>query len=235
MLNLVKKIKNTKNQLDFAMAFFSLVGHPTDIMRVHKLREQVDKNVKATEILPILLQNPALRQMVDEHYLAPAYKIAELANYAPGTLGYAYYRHITDNRFDKVFYPDKPVGDDFSYINKRLNETHDILHVVTGYSASLEDEMGLQGFYGTQLLSFFQVMLVGAAALHAALLNQSLIKPMMQAVEVGWGMGKAAKPILNVRWEEMWARPLDDIRREYNIKPYKSLYDFGERHLKSVL
>jgi ubiquinone biosynthesis protein Coq4 len=239
MLKLFNKIKTTKNQLGFLKAFFHLVANPNDTIRVYKLQDQLDKNVDPKEVEKVFLEVEIYRQMVEDHYLAPDYKIDDLAKCAPGTLGYAYYRHMKDNGFDKDFYPAKKVVDVYTYVGQRLNETHDLWHVLTGYSPSLEDEIGLQGFYAAQLESPFQMMIIGAGLLHAALINRNMIRPMMEAIEAGWKNGKVAKYLAVPHWEEMWDRSLEDIRREFNIKPYKTLYDFApqanaERELAHV-
>jgi len=35
-----------------------------------------------------------------------------------------------------------------------------------------------------------------------------------------YARGKAAKPLIGVRWENYWELPLDDVRAEFDILPW---------------
>jgi ubiquinone biosynthesis protein Coq4 len=229
-----QQAKTLRQQLGFAQAFFRLINDPNNTMLVFELQEHLLKasTPQDTEkVVEMFKQDPVLGAMLEDRYLAPDYKITDLANSQLGTLGYAYYRHMHDNGFTPDFFPPVKPVDELTYFELRMRQTHDIWHVVTGFSPSVEDEVGLQAFYAAQLKSPFNMVLIAAGVLHAAIRNQQLTVPIMEAIRLGWENGKAARPIAAVKWEEMWERPLEEIRREYNVKPARALYDFAPQPL----
>jgi ubiquinone biosynthesis protein COQ4 len=225
-----KKIKALKEQLTFAIRFLKLAENPNDTPRVFKLQEFLYKGLTPSQVAEEVgkLRNiPVFKQLLDERYIAPKYKVADLAKYAPGTLGYAYYRHMHDNNFTPDFFPPFDPKNDFSYIDLRFKQTHDLWHVVTGFGVSIEEEVGLQGFYYAQMPDVISLSLLSAGLLHALPKYQTMGVDMLERIVKGWTAGKFAKMIAAVKWEEMWNRSLDDIRKEYNIIPVSDRYDFG--------
>jgi ubiquinone biosynthesis protein Coq4 len=165
--------------------------------------------------------------MMQEKYLAAHYVTDDLAQYAPGSLGYAYYRHLHDNGFDPNFVPIQKVTDDFSYFIRRMGQLHDIWHVITGFDTSIPGELGLQGFVAALVPDQqFPVSLISSGLVHTVMHNPALATPALEAIAQGWLNGQKAQPLLGVKWEEMWERPLDELRQEFNIIPYSTHYDF---------
>ena len=39
----------------------------------------------------------------------------------------------------------------------------------------------------------------------------------MDAIAEGWTLGRRARPLMAVRWEDFWARPLSELRAEYEL------------------
>jgi ubiquinone biosynthesis protein Coq4 len=39
----------------------------------------------------------------------------------------------------------------------------------------------------------------------------------MDAITDGWALGRKAKPLLAVRWEEHWEQPLAELRKAYDL------------------
>jgi ubiquinone biosynthesis protein Coq4 len=225
-----QQVKTVQQQIGFAQAFFKLVGDPNNTMLVFELEDKMTGTSNPEEIEKVVnqfKQIPELGSMFEERYLAPDYKIEDLADSKPGTLGYAYYRHMHDNGFSQDFFPEVKPVDDLSFFELRMRQTHDIWHVVTGFSPSIEDEVGLQAFYAAQMNSPFNMTLVAAGMLHGAIRNPKLYRPIMEATILGWEMGKAAKLLAPRKWEQMWDRSLEEIRRELNVKPARTLYDFS--------
>ncbi len=231
MMNLISKAKETKGKIQFVQAYFKLAANPNDTVLVFKLQERLFNSISPrarAEALEFISQTPAIKQALDEQYLAPSYKVEDLANCEPGTLGYAYYRHMHDNGFTPDFFPQVPQIDKLAYFELRMRQTHDIWHVLTGFGPSIEDEVGLQSFYAAQMPGpAFNAILVSAGLMHGVMHNMPLIKPIVNSISKGWQQGQAAKHIQAAKWEEMWNKSLDEIRQEYNIVPVSNRYDFA--------
>jgi ubiquinone biosynthesis protein Coq4 len=219
-----------KGRLDFVKAYFDGANNPQDTNTVFRLSDSLSANLNSEQRLKIgemLNQNPLSSQMMQEKYLAPRYNTEDLAHYAPGTLGYAYYRHLHDNGYDPNFVPVLKVTDDFSYFLRRLGQLHDIWHVVTGFDTSIPGEIGLQAFVAAILPDQqFPISIISGGFLHSVMHNPSLSTPLLDATTQGWQNGQKARPFLAVKWEELWDRSLDELRQEYNIIPFSTLFDF---------
>lgn len=208
--------------LQFLKGYWDLINAgPQDTAQVFKLgkiMKQMMRDEGAVAIQAYVGSQPILQQMVTEHYLAPKYSIEDLAKYEPGTLGYAYYRHMTDNKLDLDFYPKIEIKDDLDYIDLRITETHDIWHVLTGYDIDTIGEIGLQAFYlGQTDDDSFAMTLISATCLYSVIKEPRIMGNLAQVIGEGYALGKAAKSFYPVKWEEMWARPLADIRTDFNI------------------
>ncbi|HEX2915294.1 MAG TPA: Coq4 family protein [Chloroflexia bacterium] len=214
------------NRLAFLKAFISLSDDPDDTIRVFKL-ETAGARLAGPEgdakVLAYMKKYPGAVEMINQRYLAPAYKVEDLKDYASGTLGHAYYRHMNDNGFSPDFFPPIEPADELSYSRLRLRQTHDIWHVVTGYGVDLPGELALQAFYLGQYPMVFPALLVSSVVLHVATRKPRELTRIFDGLTEGWQRGKAAKSLWPVRWEEMWDRSLEDIRAEYNLTPAKAL------------
>lgn len=220
------KPKMMVKQLQFVRAFMSLAADPNNTERVFGMEETLVRlgGHKGHEIfMASLLRYSGAVEMIEGRYLAPDYKVEDLKDSTPGTLGYAYYRHMTDNGFTPNFFPPlKPVNDE-NYAKLRLRQTHDIWHVVTGYGVDIPGEIALQGFYLGQNPMIFPALLVSAGILHVATRQPKLLEPLLVGFVDGWQRGRAARSFWPAHWEEMWHQPLEEVRAEYGITPARSL------------
>lgn len=115
---------------------------------------------------------------------------------------------------DIDFYPVPKGSDNFTYLSHRIRQTHDIWHVLTGYTTSVSDELALQAFSLAQLHSAVSAILVGAAFVKTSFEFPERIPDLMQTIFAGWQLGLKARPLLGQNWEERWDEPLDHLRRE---------------------
>jgi ubiquinone biosynthesis protein COQ4 len=228
MKQLVKKVKTTQKGLNFMFRFFQLTQDPNDTLRVFKMLDAMMALAKENGVEPVqrIRQQPGIEEMLASRYVAPSYKVDDLGKYPVGSLGYAYYRHMHDNGFTPDFFPTLPPNTDQNYFALRMRQTHDIWHVVAGVGTDVVGEIALQAFYAGQLASPASASIISSGILYTVR-NNELYRPMMDGLTAGYECGKNAGKIAAARWEEMWERPLADIRREYNIVPVTAIYDFS--------
>ncbi len=62
-----------------------------------------------------------------------------------GTLGHEFARYFRDNKISP-FETTLEIKSDIDFISKRYRETHDLLHVLTGYATDVMGEMELQAY-----------------------------------------------------------------------------------------
>jgi ubiquinone biosynthesis protein Coq4 len=217
----------------FIKAFFRLALNPNDTGRVFAVSEKLLKLTNMTtpekkEVVfkKLIADKPSIQKMIQQRYLAPAYKVEDLAGCPVGSLGYAYYRHMHDNGFEPDFFPPTNPNEDIGYFLLRMRQSHDIWHVVTGFSPSWDDELGLQAFGAAQGRIPFQTMIVAGGILHGIIFPHRFVK-MLKAIKKGTKAGKTARPLHAAKWESDWNRPLAEVRREYNLTPVSTVYDFA--------
>jgi len=90
-----------------------------------------------------------VRAMADKPRVG-SFDMAALGKLPPGTLGRAFADHMRDNKLDPSALPSLPSGTELEFFRAHLYETHDIFHVVTGFSTDVAGELGLQAFYLAQ-------------------------------------------------------------------------------------
>lgn len=116
-----------------------------------------------------------------------------------GTLGYEVASFIDRNGFDPL--------DSGDWIQR----THDVWHVLTGLSPSLQDELTLQAFTRAQVFRPSSAIFV-----LAGLLTRNC---QLEDVSRGLQQGKMAAKLLNWDIESDWEKPLDEVRQKLGIQP----------------
>lgn len=143
-----------------------------------------------------------------------------LLTHAPRSLGHEFARHMKAANLDPAAIPTLEANDAGEYVFAHYYETHDIWHVLTGFTTDKAGELGLQAFYLGQ---------GGPARLSAMILSAGFLELLLKADE--WGdrearlfqiargyvMGKHAKPLFGVRWSDLWDVPLVEIRKRFGI------------------
>jgi ubiquinone biosynthesis protein COQ4 len=129
------------------------------------------------------------------------------------TLGGAYVRYLDENKLDPdLFKPPPGLPEVPRWIVTRIRQTHDVWHALTGYGPDVPGELALQGFTYGQLG-------MPSALLVSTLGTLTRAPRSMGAVLRGYRRGKRAAFLPVVRFESMWSRPLEDVRRELHILP----------------
>jgi ubiquinone biosynthesis protein COQ4 len=135
------------------------------------------------------------------------------------TLGYLYADHMLQNGLTPLSF-NKIVDNSADFLNAHIAQTHDIWHVVTGANTDKQGEVKLEAFCVAQL---------NPDRLFIALLAKNLLKTAMDEIELceqimdglvqGWMMGKRAKPLFGIQWNQFWTTSLADVRSSLLITP----------------
>jgi ubiquinone biosynthesis protein COQ4 len=143
--------------------------------------------------------------------------LSELAALPANTLGRVYADHMIANALDPATMPTRATRTPREYIVPHLYETHDIWHVVTGFGTDVPGELGLQGFYTAQSPSKGPMAILTAGMLNTLIYQIEKKDERIQAVAQGWVLGRRAKPLFGVRWNELWNEPIDAVRARFSI------------------
>ena len=170
------------------------------------------------------LANPLAKEMLKDRYLSPIPDLEVLATLPEGALGRAFETYLTENGLDPKLLREsafieahKKRGDDVGYLAERGFQLHDMFHVLTGYDTSPLGEVRVVSFTVAQTPAPYPALIIASRPLQAALYKPQLLPPIMDAIAEGWTLGRRAKLLMAVHWEDFWQRSLAEIREEYDL------------------
>jgi ubiquinone biosynthesis protein Coq4 len=164
-----------------------------------------------------LLSNSQFKALVDEGWRPDPIDLQKLQTLPEGSLGRCYANQLISLGItpDTLIDP-SPVTNANEFVIHRLKETHDIVHVLTGFGIDGISEIGLQGFNLAQNRSPLAVMLIFGSML-SSLQNDEPLEPLLRALAHGFQMGLDAELVVSRKLEEGWDRPLKDWRKELKL------------------
>jgi ubiquinone biosynthesis protein COQ4 len=145
-----------------------------------------------------------------------------LAALPPGTLGRSYHEFMMAENLTaqglveaSQIRESLPAGDEMTLFRERSRETHDLLHVVTGYG---RDPLGegcvlAFSFAQTGLKGYAMIAVVVAQRLSRRLRGQ----PVRRAVLESYRHGRRARWLYGADWESLLAEPVEAIKTRYRI------------------
>jgi ubiquinone biosynthesis protein Coq4 len=201
-----------------AMGLYGLIQDARDLESVFEINDGLRNSEAMKASVDYLKSNPDMAQLMEERYIAPAPDMEYLSKLPTNTLGYSYASSLIAAGFDPKFYREITPADDIDYIRLRVRQTHDIWHIVTGFSTDEIGEIGLQSF-GFSQMHYPSAVFILVASLIKGIKNPSALDPVMQIIYQGYELGKNAKPFLAFKWEQHWERELEDLRKEMNVQP----------------
>jgi ubiquinone biosynthesis protein COQ4 len=169
-------------------------------------------------------QNPAAEQMLADRYLSPSPDVEALRNLPEGTLGRAFARYLDDNELDanllreSAFIPaHRARGEDVGHLAERGFQLHDLFHVLTGFDTTPLGEVRVVSFTVAQTPAPYPAMIIASRPLQMVLYQPELLPPVMDAITEGWALGRRAKCLLGVQWEDHWGDSLLELRQEHQL------------------
>jgi ubiquinone biosynthesis protein Coq4 len=211
-----------KNNLRSLYAAYRLAKDPEHTKYVFMIGDAQD-NIAESERRLGQIADPfragPLEAMWQTRFRAERYDIDALMQLPGDTLGGAYARHMKANGLRPDYYDDDVVPRHrWHYLRLRIRQTHDIWHVLTGFTPDEFGEVGIQGFYAAQFANG-QAAIIAAAAILKSVLRGRFgdLERHLEAFCEGYHGGKHAESLLAVKWEELWGENLEELRRRYRI------------------
>lgn len=172
----------------------------------------------------LALGDPQADAMLKDRYLSPSPDVEELGALPEGTLGREFARYLVDNELDANLLRESAFigahrarGEDVGYLAERGFQLHDLFHVLTGYDTTPLGEVRVVSFTVAQTPAPYPAMIIATRPLQMVLYKPELLPPVMDAISEGWALGRRAKSLMGVHWEEYWDHPLSDLRKTYNL------------------
>ncbi|AFY75437.1 uncharacterized protein involved in ubiquinone biosynthesis (plasmid) [Synechococcus sp. PCC 7502] len=196
----------------------SLFRDPTQTDSVYDIEDGL-RQTKATELaVEFVKSQPKVAAIIQERYVPPRLDMELLLTLPTDSLGYAYATYIKDSGFDPNFYRKIEIKDDVSYVLLRLRQTHDIWHIICGFSTDVKGELGLKAFELAQTRRTMAIVLLAGGLLSTLFKSPADLEEILTSIAWGYRLGTKAQPLLSVKWEEQWEKPLIQLRQELGIE-----------------
>ena len=138
-----------------------------------------------------LLAQPAMAALVAEQWRPAPIDLEALEQLPQGSLGHTYTHQLRSLGLTPNSLIDpKPITSPQDYVTHHLRETHDIVHVLTGFGVDGAGELGLQAFNLAQNRSPLAVLLIFGGML-SALQDDEPLEPLLSALARGFELGLA--------------------------------------------
>jgi ubiquinone biosynthesis protein COQ4 len=200
-LTALAKIVRDPEQTDQVLEFSAYMNAGTSARRVARFYEQPAAQDLFLE-----------RRAIDSRTV----DLDVLAALPPGTLGHEYARFLRSRGFTPdVFAIDEAVPDRASYVAQRFRQTHDLWHVLTGFSTDAASEVALQAFTYGQTGAPSTGIIAAIGTLRAAVAGYRIGGATLAA----YRNGRAASYLGAFPWEEHWATPIAELRALLGITP----------------
>ncbi len=145
----------------------------------------------------------------------PDLDLAALSALPNGTLGREFARYFERNGIHPFLTTFEITTDDV-FIAKRYRETHDLLHVITGYPTHMLGEMELQAFVlGNLRLPSAAMILFFSFGIRFGLCGLRELGGYVQRLRAAWRRGQRSRMMLGIDFERHWARPLREVAAEW--------------------
>ncbi len=208
--------------------FRELLKDKENTAEVFKIFESLPSSDLVPRARAFNLSEEGQRIRASEPYLPPILDDHdELRKLPEGSVAHAYLHFMESQGLSAAglvaeydqFMGDRPLfGDLFEWYLNRYRDTHDLLHVLTGYSRDALGEQCVLAFTYGQNGGLANLFIAYAGGLNMRQTIESEA-PVIAAVREAQKQGKACPRIADMSIRELLARPLDEVRKEFNITP----------------
>jgi ubiquinone biosynthesis protein COQ4 len=214
----------TRNPLRYALAVWRLVRRDPEtttdeaaIVELGFARSRIGRRFARWEaVTDVLHRDPRTAPAIREGKPFGPIRLEELEQLPEGTLGRVFAAHCRTRSLNPNLVHVPPT-DEVGWLLNRLYQTHDVWHVVTGWGNDLAGEVGLGGFYAAQLgnPAFFGYLF--ALIQLNVIWRRGDLGQVFEAFCAGYESGKQSQPLFGADWDALWAVPLDEVRRRFEI------------------
>lgn len=221
----INQLATTENVQKFLEFVDLAAGAGVDTNNVFDLDDRFRDSPQMQISMKKLAENLLSAQMIAERYMGSDYNLETMLKMPKHSLGWTYAKVINALGYDPKFYRLRSIESDVDYVLNRWRKTHDLHHILTGFALDSQGELGVISVTvaqtGLPVFLFIDLMALLLGFLNAGKDDQGLekVKFAFDLISAGIQMGREAKPLFPIKWEEGFERPLDEWREELNIEP----------------
>jgi ubiquinone biosynthesis protein Coq4 len=206
-------------RLRMLRAAFRLVKDPNRLEEVFGIADELSR--EDPEGMEIMLsharQSPSGARALAARRLVGVPELTSLRRLPAETFGRSVATFLDARGLDPKSLPERTASDEGEYLIAHLYETHDLWHVATGFDTDVVGELGLQAFYAAQVQGKLPLVLLAIGFINTFLYAFAERNARFESIARGWRMGRRARPFIGVRWDELWNKSLDEVRRELGV------------------
>lgn len=218
------------------IAFIALKKNGTDFppaAEMHQLLTFIDELRDFDHIEHMITEerkvNPRFDAWFNEWYVSN-YKVEDLKDCPPGTVGGIYYKTATEGNYDIQIVPDYKPKTQWQFYSLRSGQTHDYEHILTGggfnymgelipywfrlatihthiQNKELAGEMSVLSIFGT-------MRYVIRTMLHYPQIWETALDCIQQGIRIG----RESDPFWMAKMEDVWHTPLEEARAKLGIR-----------------
>jgi len=218
------------------IAFIALKKNGTDFppaAEMHQLLTFIDELRDFDHIEHMITEerkvNPRFDAWFNEWHVSN-YKVEDLKDCSPGTVGGIYYKTATEGNYDIQIVPDYKPKTQWQFYSLRSGQTHDYEHILTGggfnymgelipywfrlatihthiQNKELAGEMSVLSIFGT-------MRYVIRTMLHYPQIWETALDCIQQGIRIG----RESDPFWMAKMEDVWHTPLDEARAKLGIR-----------------
>ncbi len=229
----INQIASQQNIEQFLELLDMAAGAGKDVNNAFDLSEKLHESNPMKICLQAIQKEPESAKILQERYVGPLYDLDKMLKMPKGSLGWTYAKVLSTLGYDPQFYRiPAEFKTDADYVTFRVYKTHDLHHILTGFSLDDLGELGVisvtagqigyPGFIFLDLTSFMLHFFMNDQLYNEQMSPQDKARTLKYAFDLvskGLDMGEDAKPLFPIKWEENLERPLDEWRQMLNIKP----------------
>lgn len=200
---------------------------------IPEVNRAVAEETDLAELLSMLASErtrlPEFAQWLDERF-ASNWTAGDVAHCAEGTVGALIRSFLETSGMDIDFMFRGEAQDDFTFINKRRVQNHDIEHMVTGLDPSpvgeialiVANTVALFNYFTPEFanaLSFQPMFLASTSLMRAACHYPAVTAAMLEGFALGHAVGaKQKRPLFMIRWEDWIDVPVSEARQRLGFE-----------------
>ncbi|MFM5931517.1 MAG: Coq4 family protein [Novosphingobium sp.] len=195
------------------------VFHVFEALPWKNIYKEATAFLESAEGRALFMAEPSLPGLLDDH--------AALRRMPEGSLAHAYCDFMESegltaqglvDEYEKFRSDRVPLDDRFEWYFERMRDTHDLMHVLTGYGRDALGELCVLAFTYGQQPSPAHLFLgyAGGIEIRTRLKSKA---PVLGAVREGQRLGKACPRLVEQPILELLPLPIDEVRRRLKITP----------------
>lgn len=230
------RLTNPEQRQTFLELMDMAMGSGEDVQEAFALAHRLRDSAPMEHCLKLLRRDPASAALLKARQAQPSYSIEALRQLPAGSLGSTFASVMDTIGYDINFYPKASyfnnLETDADMVNYRVFATHDLHHILTGFSLDGYGELGVisvsvaqfnyPGFAFLDLISLLSSWMGGDTPmdeLQTPAEQASTTTYQWELIHRGLAIGQKASLLFAIDWTQHMDKNLESLRRDLGINP----------------